>query len=175
MRWTLTLCVPLVSAAILGGCTQDVDPNPDQNKTPIDHATNQPRQNLQVSLTGCLGTGPGTGQFVLTQVQPAPLGSQPSDAMSSANVDFAKTPAVRLTANAEQDLTSLVGRTVSVLGVLRDVGKNTIGTTEASRQPASGDAREPQTADVGRYPEMMLQEVTPTGERCQPDQRREPR
>lgn len=194
MNWTMKLCVPLASAAILVGCTQEVDTDPDQNRTPIDHATNQPRQNLQVSLTGCLGTGPGTNQYVLTQVKPAPLGSQPSDAMSSANLDFSQTTAVRLASNDEQELTSLVGQTVSVIGVLRDDGRNTIGTSGDSQQPAAGAqvprtdksqaaTQQPHSEKVreeagpmgnrsmnnGTYPEIMLREVTQTGEKCQPN------
>lgn len=194
MNWTMKLCVPLASAAILVGCTQEVDTDPDQNRTPIDHATNQERQNLQVSLTGCLGTGPGTNQYVLTHVKPAPLGTQPSDAMSSANLDFSENTAVRLASNDEQELTSLVGRTISVTGVLRDDGRNTIGTSGESQQPAPG-ATEPRkdasqagtdqhhsekvreeagpignrSMNNGSYPEIMVQQVTQTGEQCQPN------
>jgi type 1 fimbria pilin len=193
MNWTMKLCVPLASAAILMGCTQEVDTDPDQNRTPIDHATNQERQNLQISLTGCVGTGPGTNQYVLTQVKPAPLGTQPSDAISSANLDFSKNTAVRLASNDEQELTSLVGQTISVVGVLRDDGRNTIGTSGNAR-PAPG-ASEPRTdasqaatdqhhsekvreeagpignrsMNNGSYPEIMVQQVKPTGERCEPN------
>jgi type 1 fimbria pilin len=193
MNWTMKLCVPLASAAILVGCTQEVDTDPDQNRTPIDHATNQERQNLQISLTGCVGTGPGTNQYVLTQVKPAPLGTQPSDAISSANLDFSKNTAVRLASNDEQELTSLVGQTISVVGLLRDDGSNTIGTSGNSA-PAPG-ASEPRTdssqaatdqhhsekvreeagpignrsMNNGSYPEIMVQQVTPTGEQCEPN------
>jgi type 1 fimbria pilin len=193
MNWTMKLCVPLASAAILVGCTQEVDTDPDQNRTPIDHATNQERQNLQISLTGCVGTGPGTNQYVLTQVKPAPLGTQPSDAISSANLDFSKNTAVRLASNDEQELTSLVGQTISVVGLLRDDGSNTIGTS-GNPAPAPG-ASEPRTdssqaatdqhhsekvreeagpignrsMNNGSYPEIMVQQVTPTGEQCEPN------
>jgi type 1 fimbria pilin len=193
MNWTMKLCVPLASAAILVGCTQEVDTDPDQNRTPIDHATNRERQNLQISLTGCVGTGPGTNQYVLTHVKPAPLGTQPSDAITSANLDFSKNSAVRLASNDEQELTSLVGQTISVVGVLRDDGRNTIGTSGNAR-PAPG-ASEPRTdssqaatdqhhsekvreeagpignrsMNNGSYPEIMVQQVTPTGEQCEPN------
>ena len=59
MKWTLKLCVPIASAAVLVGCTQEVDTDRD-DRTAIDHATEQTRQNLRISVTGCLGTGPGT-------------------------------------------------------------------------------------------------------------------
>ena len=192
MNWMMKLCVPLASAAILVGCTQEVDTDP--NRTPIDQATNQERQNLQVSLTGCLGTGPGTNQYVLTHVKPTPLGTQPSDAITSANLDFSKNTAVRLASNDEKELTSLVGRTISVTGVLRDDGRNTIGTSGNSQQPAPG-ASEPRTdasqaatdkhhsekvreeagpignrsMNNGSYPEIMVQQVTQTGEQCEPN------
>ena len=191
MKWTVKLCVPLASAAILAGCTQEVDTDRDQNRTPIDHATNQQRQDLRISLTGCLGTGPGTNQYVLTHVRPTPLGSQPTDALSSANFSIEENSAVRLASNNEQELTSLVGQTVSVTGRLTDDGRNTIGTSGERQQPATG-ATEPRTdasqaatdqhhsekgreeagpignrsMNNGTYPEITVQQVTGTGEEC---------
>ena len=190
MKWTLKLCVPLASAAVLVGCAQEVDTNRD-DRTAIDHATDQTRQNLRVSVTGCLGTGPGTNQFVLNHVRAAPLSEQPSDAMSSANITIPDNSAVRLASNPDHDLDSLVGKTVSVTGLLTDDGRNTIGTSGAQQQPAPGGA-EPRTdqsqaatdqhhsekvreeagpignrsMNNGTYPEITVQQVTQTGEEC---------
>ena len=190
MKWTLKLCVPIASAAVLVGCTQEVDTNPDQNRTPIDSATNQPRQNLQLSLTGCLSTGPGTNQYVLTHVRPAPLATQPSDAPTSAHITIEENSAVRLASNEAHDLTSLVGQTISVTGILSDDGRNTIGTSGGA-QPAPGSAgprtdasqaasnqhhsekvREEagpignRSMNNGSYPEITVQSVERTGEKC---------
>ena len=196
MNWTHRLCIPLAGAAILVGCTQEVKQQ-DQNRTPIDHATNQQKQNLQVSLTGCVGVGTGTNQYVLTHVKPAPLGTQPSDAMSAANVNIPENSAVRLAANDGHDLTSLVGQTVSVTGLLRNDGRNTIGTAGqgggAQQQPGanlpgskdSSQAASPQhhsekvreeagpignrSMNNGTYPEITVQQVRGTGQKCVPD------
>jgi hypothetical protein len=193
-RWTIKFCVPLASAAILAGCTQEVDQERDQNRGPIDSATNQPDR--QVKLTGCLGTGPGTNQYLLTHTRPAPLGEQPSDTLSSANLTLPENTSVRLAMAVEDQLTSLVGQTVSVTGLLRHDGRNTIGT---SGQPVSPDQPEPRAdpsqaatdqhhsekvreeagpignraMNNGTFPEMTVLQVSGTGENCvpSPDQR----
>ena len=188
-KWRLSLCVPLASAAVLIGCTQEVNDDQTQNRTPIDNATNQQKQNLEVALTGCLGTGTGTNQYVLTHVRPAPLGEQPSDALSSANLTLPDNAAVRLASNDTEELTKLVGQTVSITGRLRHDGRNTIGT---SGQPSSTDRAEPRTdqsqaataqhhsekvreeagpignrsMNNGTYPELTVQKVHATGQKC---------
>jgi hypothetical protein len=188
-NWAVKLCVPLASAAILVGCTQEVDTTLDQNRTPIDHATNQHRQNMQVKLTGCLGTGTGTNQYLLTHARPAPLAEQPSDALSSANLTIPENTSVRLAAANADELTRLVGQTVSVTGVLHHDGRNTIGT---SGQPPSREQPEPRTdqsraatdqhhsekvgeeagpigsraMNHGTFPELAVQRVSGSGEKC---------
>jgi hypothetical protein len=189
MKWTLKLCVPIASAAVLVGCTQEVETNPDQ-RTAID-GTDQTRQDLRVSLTGCLGTGPGTNQYVLTHVRPAPLTEQPSGASPAANINLPGNSAVRLASNEDHDLAGLVGRTVSVTGLLSDDGRNTIGTSGEAQQPAPGGleprADQSQAAtdqhhsekvreeagpignrsmNNGSYPEITVHQVTQTGEQC---------
>lgn len=190
-NWAFRLCVPLASAAILVGCTQEVGENESQNRTPIDNATNQQRQDFRLALTGCLGAGTGTNQYVLTHVKPAPLAEQPSDALSSANLDIAENSAIRLASNDTEQLTELVGQTVNVRGLLRTDGRNTIGT---SGQPTSSpNAPEPRTdqsqaaatdqhhsdkvkqeagpigtqsMNNGTYPEMTVQQIEGTGQKC---------
>jgi hypothetical protein len=184
----LTLCAPIASAAILAGCAQEVKPDADQKRTPTD-AANQQQQNRLIKVTGCLGTGPGTDQYVLTHVKPAPLSEQPSDTMSSANLPIAENAAIRLTTNDNDQLTSLLGQTVSVTGLLRDDGRNTIGT---SGPPASPGQPEPRTdrsqaatdqhhsdkvraeagpianrsMNNGTYPELTVQQVNGNGQKC---------
>src|SRR5215204_5971632 len=95
-NWTLKLCVPLATAAVLAGCTQEPKDDNQQERTAVDHASNKQKQHLAVAVTGCLGAGTGTNQYVLTHVQPAPLGAQPSDALTSANLTLNDNSAVRL-------------------------------------------------------------------------------
>ncbi len=164
MKWMLKLCVPIASAAVLVGCTQEVDTNPE---TPIDSATHQPGQNLQLSLTGCLSTGPGTNQYVLTHVRPAPVSTQPGDAPTSATA-IEENSAVRLASNDEHDLTSLVGQTISITGILSDDGRNTIGTSGGA-QPAPGTTEPrtdaPQAASNQHHSEKVREEAGPIGNR----------
>lgn len=190
-KWIIKLCVPVASAAILVGCTQEVGDDQTQNRTPIDNATNQQRQDLQLALTGCLGTGPGTNQYVMTHVRPAPLAEQPSDALSSANFNIPENSAVRLASNDTEQLTELVGQMVNVRGLLRDDGRNTIGTSgqpsPSPNQPeprtdksqaAAGDQHHSdkvkqeagpigtQSMNNGTYPELTVLQVRGTGQKC---------
>jgi hypothetical protein len=188
--WILKLCVPLASAAVLAGCTQEVGDGDTQNRTAIDNATNQQRQNLQISVTGCLGAGTGTNQYVLTHVRPAPLAMQPTDALSSANLTIPDNSAIRLASSDTEQLTRLVGQNVTVTGLLTTDGRNTIGT--AGRAPVGPNEPEPRTdrsqaatdqhhsdkvrqeagpigmqsMNNGTYPEMTVQQVNGTGQKC---------
>jgi hypothetical protein len=187
--WTIKLCAPLASAAILAACTQEVKDNATTNRTPVDHATDQQRQNRPVSLTGCLGAGTGTNQYVLTHVRPVPLAQQPSDTPAAANFTLPENSAVRLSMNDEDQLTKLVGQTVSVTGLLTSDGRNTIGTSGPARSPQQPESptdksqaatdqhhsekvREEagpignRSMNNGTYPEMTVQQVSGTGQKC---------
>jgi hypothetical protein len=188
-NWTAKLCVALAGAAVLAGCTQEVDPNPDQSRTPIDTATEQPRQDGPIKLTGCLGTGTGTDQYLLTLARPAPLAEQPSDVLSSAGLTLPGNTSVRLAITDEGQLTRLVGQSVTVTGLLRHDGRNTIGTSGQPASPNEPEARTDQSQaatdqhhsekvrqeagpigtgaqNIGTLPEMTVQQVSGTGEKC---------
>jgi hypothetical protein len=185
--WTLKLCVPLASAAFLAGCTQEVGDRA-QNRTAIDHATDQQKQNGEISLTGCVSTGVGTNQFMLYDVKQASLAQQPTDALSATNSKIPENTPIRLaTADADQ-IEKLVGQTVSVTGRLSD-GRNTIGT---SGEPRAANQTEPRadksqaatdqhhsdkvreeagpignrSMNNGTYPELTVSKVTGTGQKC---------
>jgi len=188
-KWILKLCIPVASAAILGGCTQEVKDDNGQNRTAIDGSLDRNRQKMEIAVTGCLGAGTGTNQYMLTHVRAVPLGSQPSDALSSANVTIPDDSAMRLSAENEEQLTSLVGQTVTVAGLLRDDGHNTIGT---SGRPAGENQPEPRTdqsqavtdqhqsekvreeagpignqsMNNGTYPELTVERINGTGQKC---------
>jgi hypothetical protein len=145
--WTLKLCVPLAAAALLAGCTQEVGDRA-QNRTPIDHATDQQKQNPEVSLTGCVTTGVGTNQFMLRDVRQAPLAQQPTDALSATNSRIPENTPIRLAIADADEIEKLVGETVSVTGRLSD-GRNTIGTTG---EPRAANQSEPRTDEQRHIP-----------------------
>lgn len=185
-KWTLKLCVSLASAAVLVGCTQEVSDSQGQNRTPM----NQQTKNLEIALTGCLTTGIGTNQFVITHARPQPLASQPSDALSDVNLSLQNNSAVRLALNDDQDVSNLVGQMVSVTGRLTSTGADTIGTAGRApvveQKPESRDDKSQAATDQhysdkviqeagpigqdsmnnGTYPEVRVQQIGGTGESC---------
>ena len=185
-HWIFKLCVPLASAAVLTGCTQEVSDSR-TDRTTIDQATNQQRQDLRLAMTGCLGAGTGTNQYMLNHARPMPLAVQPSDAMSAANVTIPEDTRIRLASNDTEQLTELVGYTVQVQGILRSDGRNTIGTTGTARDAADMRNDRSQAAtdqhfsnkvaqeagpiglqsmNNGTFPEMVVLQIKSTGERC---------
>lgn len=189
--WTLKLFVPLASAAVLAGCTQEVSDSRKQDRTAIDHATNKQKQNLRLALTGCLSAGTGTNQFILEHVKPVPLPEQPSDALSAANLTIPENTAIRLAMGDEDELSRLTGETVTVTGILKHDGRDTIGTsgrpvspnqpesrTDQSQAAATGQhhsekvAKEAgpigqQSMNNSTFPEMVVTDVKSSGKRCQ--------
>ncbi len=188
-NWIFKLCVPLASAAVLVGCGQEVSDS-QANRTAIDHATDQHRQDLRLALTGCVGVGIGTSQYVLEHIRPVPLTEQPSDALSAANLTIPEGSSVRLNSGDTEELTHLVGYSVRVQGLLRDDGRNTIGTSGTSAPARSqADMRNDKSQAAtdqhfsnkvaqeagpigmrsmnnGTYPELVVQQIESTGERC---------
>jgi hypothetical protein len=184
--WTVKLCIPLASAAVLVGCRGE------QDRTAIDHATNQPRQNQQITVSGCLGTGVGTDQYMLTAVQLAPLGEQPSDAATATSNPITPDAQVRLATNDRDELEQLIGQKVTVTGMISNDGRNTIGTAGTGQTPASGQV-EPRddksqaatdqhhsskvaqeagpigqrSMNNGTFPEMTVTKINGSGEKCQ--------
>ena len=185
--WISTLCIPLASAWLLAGCTQEVGSGA-QDRTAIDHATNQQKSDPEVSLTGCVTTGVGTNQFMLRNVRPVSLGEQPTDALSSTNSKIPENAPIRLAMADPDEIEKLVGETVSVTGLLSD-GRNTIGTSgdekgagqseprvdqsqAATAQHHSEKVKEEagpignQSMNNGTFPELRVTKVTGTGQKC---------
>ena len=186
--WISKLCVPIASAALLAGCTQEVKDGETQNRTPIDHATNQTKQNPQISLTGCVTTGIGTNQFMLMNVRQAQVAQQPTDALSATNRNIPENTPIRLAMADADEIEKYVGQTVSVTGMLSE-GSNTIGTTgdvkapnqsgsptdksqAATSQHHSEKVREEagpignRSMNNGTFPELRVSRVSGTGEKC---------
>ena len=188
-KWASRLCVPLASAAILAGCKQQVGDG-SQDRTAIDGATTHQQEKKQIAVRGCLGVGAGTQQFVLTHVRPLPLAEQPTDALSDVNFTLPNNSAVRLTLSENQEVADLVGQSVTITGLLTSSGADTIGT--AGRPPVAEQHPEARTdksqaatdqhysdkvaqeagpiaqdsMNNGTYPELRVQKITGTGERC---------
>lgn len=185
--WISKVCVTLASAALVTGCTQEVGENA-QDRTAIDHATNQQKQNNEISLTGCVTTGVGTNQFMLKDIRPVAVAQQPTDALSATNSNIPENTPVRLAIADADEIEKHVGQTVSVTGRLSD-GRNTIGT---SGEPRAADQAEPRTdksqaatdqhhsdkvrqeagpignrsMNNGTFPELMVSRISGTGQKC---------
>ena len=161
--WTVGLCAPLVSAAVLVGC------NSEQDRTAIDHATDQTKQNQQITISGCLGTGVGNDQYMLTAVQLAPLSEQPSDAPSTTGNPITPDSQVRLATNDREKLEELIGQKVTVTGMISNDGRNTIGTSGGGQTPASGQLEprddKSQAASQQHHSDKVAQEAGPMGQR----------
>jgi hypothetical protein len=188
--WTFRLFGPLAGALLLAGCTQEVGSR-QQDRTPIDNATNQQKQNPEVSLTGCVTTGVGTNQFMLRNVRPVALAEQPTDALSSTNSKIPENVPIRLAIADADEIEKLVGQTVSVTGALSD-GRNTIGTSGAEKGAGQSEPRTDQSQAAaaqhhsekvreeagpignqsmnnGTFPELRVTKVTGTGQKCAAD------
>jgi len=186
-NWKLAAVVPLASAALVTACDKRSD------RGAIDDATPKSADARAIVLKGCVGTGTGTQQLLLTQVQLAPLAGQPTDAPTSVASSITEHSQVRLTmaAGRDDELSKLVGKRVTVTGTLKDDGRNTIGTAGTERSPDQAepraDASQAGTAQSssekvrkeagpignrsmnnGTFPEVLVQKVDSTGEQCTP-------
>lgn len=165
---TLSWGAPLLFMVLAAGCTQEVGDSETQNRTPIDHATNQPRQDQQISLNGCVTTGVGNNQYMLTNVRAVPLGEQPTDALTSTSRNIPENVPVRLAMADRDEIEKLVGQTVSVTGTLND-GRNTIGTSGTPpKGPSESEPRtdESQAATSQHHSEKVREEAGPIGNRA---------
>lgn len=186
-NWTFRLCLPLASAAILVGC------NSGQDRTAIDHDSQKPSENRQLTLSGCLGSGIGTNEYMVTGIQLAPLSVQPSDTLTTTeNPQLTPNSEVRLAVNDHKELDKLMGQKVTVTGTLIDNGHNTIGTSGQGQTPANGQTESrndrsqaatqqhysgkvaneagpigQRSLNNGTFPEMTVAKIEGTGEKCQ--------
>jgi len=186
-NWKLAVLVPLASAAMLTACDKRSD------RGAMDDAKPKTADARAITLNGCVGTGPGTQQLFLTQVQIAPLAGQPTDAPTSVASSITEHSQVKLAmaAGRDDELTKMVGKRVTVTGTLRDDGRNTIGTAGTERSPEQPEPRtdasqagtaQSQSEKVreeagpignrsmnnGTFPEVLVQKVDSTGEQCTP-------
>lgn len=189
-NWKVAALIPLVSAALLTGCDKRSD------RGAMDDAKPKSPDARPIALNGCVGTGPGTQQLFLTQVQLASLAGQPSDAPTSVASSITEHSQVKLAMapgrdREDNELNKLVGRRVTITGILTDDGRNTIGTAGTERSPEEAESRTDasqagtaqshskkareeagpignRSLNNGTFPEVLVQKVDATSEQCTP-------
>jgi hypothetical protein len=185
--WTIKISIPLIGAALAVACTGN---NP-QDRGAVAETGPKSADARPITLAGCVGTGSGTQQYVLTQVRIAPLAEQPSDAPSSTGQSITEHSQVRLAMADGEELRKFVGQTVELNGTVTDSGRNTIGTTGQERSPNEPEPRTdasqaatPQhhsekareemgpignrAMNNGTVPEVTVQRISGTGQKCTP-------
>jgi hypothetical protein len=185
----------VLCATLAVGCTDRKDDAANRDRPAQDAGSSS----QMVTLSGCVEMAAASNQFTLSSVHLAPAGEQPSDAASTANSPITEGSYVRLSVQDTDQLSGHVGQRVSVTGTIKDSGRDTIGTSGAGKAPnepasrtdASQAASSQHHSDKvkqeagpiaqqslanGTAPEIAVQRVTPTGERCnsqlRPEQRK---
>jgi hypothetical protein len=184
--WAVTTAAP-VAVALMMACSRKVD---DTSSATSRRADLGGRQAQTIALRGCLQAARGTSEYVLQHVQFEPATAQPSDAATSVGLTVTEGSWVRLVANDNDLFKDKLGQVVSVSGTVKDDGRNTIGTggntsspeqaqspVDLSRAAGNEHHADKQSAEAGpgaqhgqangTAPELAVEKVTPTGEKCQ--------
>jgi hypothetical protein len=109
--------------------------------------------NQRISLEGCVEAAPGTNAYVLRNVTEVPPAQQPQgqDRMALGPI-VPRGSWVRLAAG-DDDLSKHLGKRVTITGMVRDAGGNTIGTAgQSSPMPRAGEAN-------GHAPQIAVEQV----------------
>ncbi len=193
-NWKLLLTVLLTCSALAGGCGGAND-RPDTREA---DAASTPSGTI--ALTGCVELSPGSGsEFALNNVHLVPPAQQPSaTATSASGSPITEGSWVRLAMNDPDELQKHIGQKVSVTGTLREDGRSTIGTSGQGKAPQEPEpaadksragASEHHSEKVkkeagplgqdsmanGNAPQVRVQKIEGTGERCNPGLRPERR
>jgi hypothetical protein len=185
------LIVPVAAWALLaGGCGGD---RADQTRAAEEAAGSA----SAISLNGCIGVAPGSAnEFALQHVRVTSAGEQPSGTPSSAQPHAVNEGSwVRLAmADGPGQLRERVGQRVTIVGTIRDDGRDLVGTSGPQPGPQQADPRPYETqagADLhhsekvaqeagpigqqsmatGTAPLVMVQRIEGTGEPCNPELR----
>lgn len=122
----------------------------------------------RISLTGCVETAPGRGnEFALQHVRLEPLGGQPSDALTARqDTPITEGSWVRLAMADEAQLRDRMGERVTIVGSIRDDGRDRVGTGGPQPGPQQPDPRphESQAGAEGHHSEKVRQEVGAIGQ-----------
>jgi len=184
---TVQLAWPVLCAAVMVGCgRRDAI---DAGRAALQPQANKPEPPAQatVSLSGCVEVAPGPRQYVLRNVRFEPhQSSDPHRDTTSAGAHGITEGAwVRLDAG-DQDLASRAGRRVTLTGIVKDNGQNTVGTAGTHGAPTpAGDASQAASTDHhsdkvkdeagriaresmadGTAAEVRVKRVDASGEKC---------
>jgi hypothetical protein len=167
------VCIALASSALAVGCNRSDD-------------TEKAQVAQSVSLTGCVSSGMGNQQYMLTQVR----FEQGADKNTYAGTGLTEHSQVRLSVADESQVSQLVGQVASITGSLKDDGRNTIGTSGPAAGPNDPEPRTAQSEAAstdkhsekvakeagpigqrsmnnGNFPEVKVDRITATGQKCQ--------
>lgn len=163
-QWRFLLAIPVASAAILAGCTQEVADDLGDDRTAMGNRANRAQQ--EVSLTGCVATGHGNNQLMLHNVRSVSPSDDGAGATAPGHTNIPENVPIRLAMNDAQ-VEGLVGYTVSVTGLLSD-GRNTIGTTSEPTGPNESESRvdRSQAATNQHHSDKVREEAGPIGTRA---------
>lgn len=132
------LAVAILTAAIGIACTGR---NDSVNNDRRQQGGGERGANQRIALDGCVEAAPGTNAWVLRNVSELPPAQQPQgqDRMEHAPI-VPRGSWVRLT-SGDDALNRHLGKRVTVTGIVRDAGGNTIGTAgQSSPMPRAGEA-----------------------------------
>ena len=195
-RWTRQLVGPaLCCAALVAGCGRGDDNGREPARQAQANAPEaaakanapEPPAQATVSLSGCVEAAPGPRRYVLRNVrfEPRESGDPHIDTTTAGAHGITEGAWVRLIAG-EQDLGSLSGRRVTILGAITDNGQNTIGTAgtggvvlpsgDVSQAASSEHHSKKVKKEAGRIAresmadgtaaEVRVQKVAATGDKC---------
>lgn len=184
-RWAVRGTIALACVALMAACGGDDGANDERRAQ--SSAASSPAAAM-VSLSGCVETGPGTNQLVLRNVRFEPRQGDPhANSTTPGAHGITEGAWVRLEGE-DQNLEQYLGQRVALTGSITDDGRNTIGTAGTAGEPtpsgdrsqaaSSADTEEKQAKEMGRIAresmangtaaEIKVQQVHPTGDRCQP-------
>ena len=133
------LAVAILTAAIGVACTgrNDAVSNDRRSQSGGERGVSQ-----RVALEGCVEAAPGTSAYVLRNVAEVPPAQQPQGQERMEHAPLVPRGSwVRLVSGDDDDLKNQLGKRVTVTGVVRDAGGNTIGTSgQSSPLPRAGEA-----------------------------------
>jgi hypothetical protein len=125
----------------------------------------------QITLAGCVQTGPSNAGLVLEDVQVERSGSAPNRPEGQPQSDPAASTAaftpgawVRLSSQSVRDLEQYVGQRVNVHGSMVDSGASTIGTTGAQGEPSHAGGDKSRAAVPGHQSDRVRDEAGPIGQ-----------
>ncbi|HYT66866.1 MAG TPA: hypothetical protein VEL51_10625 [Vicinamibacterales bacterium] len=148
----------MMTAAIAIACTGRTDKVNNDRRV---QAGGNRGVNERLSLQGCIEAAPGTNTYVLRNVVEVAPEQQPQGQERMEHAPLVPRGSwVRLTSGDADDLKNYLGKHVTVTGMVRDAGGNTIGTAgQSSTMPRAGEAN-------GNAPQIAVEHVKESQGMC---------